>query len=45
MTQHHKNSILGGVGLRNHSIQNEMVHRKSIPQIWWNDFITRVSTN
>jgi hypothetical protein len=31
-------------GLMNHSIQNEMVHYESIPQIWWNNSISRIST-
>jgi hypothetical protein len=32
-------------GLRNHSIQNEVAHHESISQIWWDDPITRISTN
>jgi hypothetical protein len=33
-------------GLRNHSIQNEMVHHGPIPQIWWDDsFLILVLTN
>jgi hypothetical protein len=31
-------------GLMNHSIQNEVVHHGSIPQIWWNDSIPHIST-
>jgi hypothetical protein len=31
-------------GLMNHSIQNEVVHHGSIPQIWWDDFIPHIST-
>jgi hypothetical protein len=31
-------------GLRNHSIQNEVVHHESIPQIWWDDSIPHIST-
>lgn len=35
---------LGVFGLRNHSIQDEMVHHESIPQIWWDHSILHVST-
>jgi hypothetical protein len=31
-------------GLMNHSIQNEVVHHGSIPQIWWDDSIPHIST-
>jgi hypothetical protein len=31
-------------GLMNHSIQNEVVHRGFIPQIWWDDSIPHIST-
>jgi hypothetical protein len=30
--------------LMNHSIQNNVVHRQSILQIWWDDFIPHIST-
>jgi hypothetical protein len=32
-------------GLRNHSIQNEVVHYESIPQIRWDDHIPNITTN
>ena len=32
-------------GLRNHFILDEVVQHKSISQIWWNDHISRTSTN
>jgi hypothetical protein len=32
-------------GLRNQTIQIEVVHHEFIPQIWWNDFIPYISTN
>jgi hypothetical protein len=31
-------------GLKNHSIQNEVMHHESIPQIWWDDSIPHIST-
>jgi hypothetical protein len=31
-------------GLMNQSIQNEVVHHGSIPQIWWDDSIPHIST-
>jgi hypothetical protein len=30
----HGDDTLRGVGMRNHSIQDEVVHNKFIPQIW-----------
>jgi hypothetical protein len=35
----------GVFGLRNHFIQNVVVHHGSIPQIWWDDLIPHISTN
>jgi hypothetical protein len=35
---------MGMFGLRNHSIQDEMVYHESIPQILWDDLIPHVST-
>jgi hypothetical protein len=32
-------------GLRNHFIQNMVLHPGSIPQIWWDDLIPHISTN
>jgi hypothetical protein len=32
-------------GLRNHFIQNVVLHHGSIPQIWWDDLIPYISTN
>ena len=32
-------------GLMNHSIQNEVVHHGSIPQIWWDDLMPHISIN
>jgi hypothetical protein len=37
--------IMGVFGLRNHCIQIEVVHHEFIPQIWWNDSISHISTN
>jgi hypothetical protein len=31
-------------GLMNHSIKNEVVHHGLIPQIWWDDSISHIST-
>jgi hypothetical protein len=31
-------------GLMNHSIKNEVMHHGLIPQIWWDDFISHIST-
>jgi hypothetical protein len=31
-------------GLMNHSIQNEVMHHGSIPQIWWDESIPHIST-
>jgi hypothetical protein len=36
---------MGVFGLRNHSIQNEVMHHGSIPQIWWNDLNPHITTN
>jgi hypothetical protein len=41
----HMSSSKGMFGLSNHSIQHEVVHHKSIPQIWWDDIIHYISTN
>jgi hypothetical protein len=35
----------GVFGLKNHSIQNIVVHHRFIPQIWWDDPIPHISTN
>jgi hypothetical protein len=35
----------GVLGLRNHFIQNKVVHHVSIPQILWDDSIHHISTN
>jgi hypothetical protein len=35
----------GVFGLRNHFIQNVVVHHGSISQIWWDDLIPNISTN
>jgi hypothetical protein len=38
--------LLKGVfGLRNHSIQNKVVHHGSISQIWWDDPIPHIIIN
>jgi hypothetical protein len=34
----------GVFGLRNHSVQNEVVHYGSIPQNWWDDPIPYIRT-
>jgi hypothetical protein len=34
---------LGVFGLRNYSIQNNMVHHKYISQIWWYDLIPNIN--
>jgi hypothetical protein len=36
---------IGVFGLRNHFIQNVVVHHGFIPQIWCDDLISRISTN
>jgi hypothetical protein len=36
---------LGVFGLRNHFIQNVVVHHGSILQIWWDDLIPHINNN
>uniref|UniRef100_A0A804PV00 WAT1-related protein n=1 Tax=Zea mays TaxID=4577 RepID=A0A804PV00_MAIZE len=36
---------MGVFGLRNHFIQNVVVHHESITQIWWDDLMPHISTN
>jgi hypothetical protein len=35
----------GAFSLKNHSIQNKVVHHDSIRQIWWDGSIPHISTN
>jgi hypothetical protein len=37
--------VKGVFGLKNHFIQNVVVHHGSIPQICWDDLIPHISTN
>jgi hypothetical protein len=43
--QGNKDFSKGVFGLWNHFIQNVVVHHESIPQIWWDDLISHISTN
>jgi hypothetical protein len=36
--------VLGVFGLRNHSVQNEVMHYGCILQNWWDDLISYIST-
>lgn len=38
-------NIMGVSGLKNQFILDEVMPRKLIPQIWWNELILRVITN
>jgi hypothetical protein len=49
ITNHSYRSTYRVFGLRNQTIQIKVqikvVHHGFIPQIWWDDFIPRISTN